>query len=82
MMSAFSGQNIDELASGYSAFGDIAASADLWNETYNTVFENKDTWDLASAVPDLSARMEKAEQDIKDLSTSDEASARSGSRDP
>lgn len=73
MMSAFSGQNIDELASGYSAFGDVAASADLWNETYNTVFENKDTWDLASAVPDLSARMEKAEQDIKDLSASDEA---------
>lgn len=73
MMSAFSGQNIDELASGYSAFGDIAASADLWNETYNTVFENKDIWDLASAVPDLSARMEKAEQDIKDLSASDEA---------
>lgn len=73
MMSAFSGQNIDELASGYSAFGDIAASADLWNETYNTVFENKEIWDQASAVPDLSARMEKAEQDIQDLSASDEA---------
>ena len=73
MMSAFSGQNIDELASGYSAFGDIAASADLWNETYNTVFENKEIWDLASAVPDLSARMDKAEQDIKDLSAADEA---------
>lgn len=73
MMSAFSGQNIDELASGYSAFGNIAASADLWNETYNTVFENKDVWDLASAIPDLSARMEKAEQDIQDLSASDEA---------
>ena len=73
MMSAFSGQNIDELASGYSAFGDIAASADLWNETYNTVFENKNIWDQASAVPDLSARIEKAEQDIQDLSASDKA---------
>lgn len=68
MMSAFSGQNIDELASGYSAFGDIAASADLWNATYGIVSEYSANWNSAcEGLAELEKRVTSAENDITDL---------------